>query len=37
MMAFTIVMGLAFAALFAWIIKRLVSPDIRAEFMARGL
>lgn len=28
----TILMGLAFAGLFGWIIKRLVSPQIRAEF-----
>jgi hypothetical protein len=37
MMGFTILVGLAFAALFAWIINRLVSPDIRAEFMAPRL
>lgn len=33
--AFSVVMSLAFMALFAWIIKRLVSPEIRAEFLAR--
>jgi hypothetical protein len=27
-------MGLAFAALFAWIIKRLVSQDVKSEFVA---
>jgi hypothetical protein len=37
MMGFTILIGLAFAGLFAWIIKRLVSLEIRAEFMARRL
>jgi hypothetical protein len=35
MMGFSIVMGLAFAALLGWIIKRLVSADIRREFLAR--
>ena len=35
MMAFTILVGLAFAGLFAWIIKRLVSPEIRSEFVER--
>ena len=32
MMGFTVVMCLAFAALFAWIIKRLVAEDIKREF-----
>ena len=34
MIGFTIVIGLAFAALFAWIIKRLVAEDIKREFLA---
>jgi HAMP domain-containing protein len=34
MTAFTVVIGLAFAGLFAWIIMRLVSQDIRREFLA---
>lgn len=34
MMAVNVVMVLAFSALFGWIIKRLVSPDIRREFRA---
>lgn len=34
MIGFTVVIGLGFAALFAWIIKRLVSDDIRGEFLA---
>jgi hypothetical protein len=33
MMGFTVVMCLAFAALFAWIIKRLLAADIRREFV----
>lgn len=33
MIGVSVVMGLAFAALFAWIIKRLTSEDIRREFM----
>ena len=32
MMGFTVVMCLAFAALFGWIIKRLVAEDIKREF-----
>lgn len=35
MTVFSVLMGVAFIALFAWIIKRLVSPGIRAEFAAR--
>ena len=35
MMAVSILMGLAFAALFGWIIKRLVSAEIKSEFLAR--
>jgi hypothetical protein len=34
MTGFTIVVGLTFAGLFAWIIKRLVSAEIRKEFLA---
>jgi len=34
MTAFTVVIGLAFAGLFAWIIKKLVSDEIRHEFLA---
>jgi len=34
MMIVSIVICLAFAALFAWIIKRLVSQDIKSEFLA---
>jgi hypothetical protein len=34
MIGFTVVIGLAFAALFVWIIKRLVSNDIKREFLA---
>jgi hypothetical protein len=33
MTAFTVVMALAFAGLFVWIIKRLISDDIRKEFL----
>ena len=33
MLGFTVVMCLAFAALFAWIIKRLLAADIRREFV----
>ena len=35
MIGFAVVMGLAFAGLFAWIIKRLVSDDIKREFLPR--
>jgi len=31
----TIVVGLVFAALFAWVIKRLMAEDVRREFLAR--
>ena len=34
MTAFTLLMAIAFSALFAWIIKRLLSDDIRREFVA---
>ena len=34
MMAFSVGMAIAFAALFIWIIKRLVSDDIKREFVA---
>lgn len=32
--AFSVVLAVAFSALFAWIIRRLLSPDIRREFGA---
>ena len=34
MMGFSIVIALAFAGLFGWIIKRLMSPEIKREFLA---
>lgn len=34
MTVFTILLGLAFIALFAWIIGRLVSAEVRQEFRA---
>ena len=34
MIAFTVVIALAFAALFAWITKRLLSHDVKQEFLA---
>ena len=34
MMGFMVVMAIAFAALFGWIVKRLLSDDIRREFLA---
>jgi hypothetical protein len=34
MLAFTVLISLAFAALFAWIIKRLTSEGVRREFLA---
>jgi hypothetical protein len=34
MTAFTVLMAIAFAGLFGWIIKRLVSRDIKREFLA---
>ena len=34
MIAFTVVIALGFAGLFAWIVKRLVSQDIKREFLA---
>jgi hypothetical protein len=34
MMAFNIVLAIAFTALFGWILKRLMSDDIRREFSA---
>lgn len=34
MIGFTVVIGLAFAALFAWVIKRLLGDDIKREFLA---
>jgi hypothetical protein len=33
MIGFTVVVGLAFAGLFAWTMKRLMSPDIKREFL----
>jgi hypothetical protein len=33
MLGVTVVMGLAFAGLFAWLIKRLMSPEIKREFL----
>jgi flagellar biogenesis protein FliO len=35
MTAFTILMAIAFIWLFGWIIKRLVSAEIKREFVAR--
>ena len=32
MLAFNTILAIAFSALFAWIIKRLVSVDVRREF-----
>jgi hypothetical protein len=34
MTAFTVLIAVVFAGLFAWIIKRLVSHDIKQEFLA---
>jgi hypothetical protein len=34
MTGFTVVMGLALAVLFGWIIKRLVSREVEREFLA---
>jgi hypothetical protein len=34
MMGFSAVMAIGFAILFGWIIKRLISPDFRREFVA---
>lgn len=34
MTGFSVVIALAFAGLFGWIIKRLLSPEIRGEFLA---
>jgi len=34
MTAVAVIIGLAFAVLFAWIIKRLMAQDIKREFLA---
>jgi hypothetical protein len=32
--AINVIVGVVFAGLFGWVLKRLVSPDIKEEFLA---